>query len=98
MFFYLAILVHIPCEGKSITGSAAESGCNWDRDGFKKWSEWTNEDFHYHEAQSGMDCMEEKSGFLFWIFRRENVLRLGVLEVYFLKKLEICRIMSCNFM
>eukprot|EP00434_Breviolum_minutum_P011971 symbB.v1.2.010555.t1/scaffold694.1/size172116/18 len=37
---------------KSITGSAVESGCNWDRDGFKKWSEWTNEDFHYHEVDT----------------------------------------------
>ena len=37
---------------KKITG-AAESGCNWDRDGFKKWAEWTAEpdDFHYHEAR-----------------------------------------------
>ena len=35
--------------GKKITGSVAHSGCNWDREGFKKWSEWTTEDFHYHE-------------------------------------------------
>ena len=62
-FCSLAILVHIPREGKTITGSAAESGCNWDRDGYKKWSEWTNEDFHYHEARSGMDWMEEKRVF-----------------------------------
>eukprot|EP00913_Durusdinium_trenchii_P021136 g19860.t1 len=38
---------------KKITG-AAESGCNWDRDGFKKWAEWTAEpdDFHYHEVDT----------------------------------------------
>lgn len=37
---------------KKITGSVAESGCNWDREGFKKWSEWTTEDFHYHEVET----------------------------------------------
>jgi hypothetical protein len=45
--------------GKKITGSVAESGCNWDREGFKKWSEWTTEDFHYHEASR--DALQKTS-------------------------------------
>ncbi|CAE7488574.1 NOP14 [Symbiodinium pilosum] len=37
---------------KKITGSNAESGCNWDRDAFKAWEPWTTEDFHYHEVET----------------------------------------------
>ena len=49
-----------PLQGKSITGSAAESGCNWDRDGFKQWEGWTTEDFIYHEA-TGLQALCEHS-------------------------------------
>ncbi|CAE7758425.1 NOP14 [Symbiodinium necroappetens] len=43
---------------KSITGSAAESGCNWDRDGFKQWEGWTTEDFIYHEVETDHDTIK----------------------------------------
>jgi len=37
---------------KPITGGSPECGANWDREAFKKWKDWTNEDFYYHELET----------------------------------------------
>merc|ERR1712014_508432 len=40
-------------EGKKrITASGPDSGNLWNREGFKKWAEWTNEDFNYVEVET----------------------------------------------
>lgn len=40
-------------EGKKpITASGPDSGNLWNREGFKRWEEWTNEDFNYVEVET----------------------------------------------
>jgi len=37
---------------KKVTGSPPDTSVNWDRSAFKKWKEWTTEDFYYHELET----------------------------------------------